>query len=324
MKYFYKLVVLVITLSACSTQRKIQNHGMTSSVVVDSIQIETVSVHVVALDSAVDNRDDVDRHFDDLTSVNSKKEEERKFEFGKEKSGTVCVNGLEKLELAAGTDRAINGMLQLHFNGPGITSGRVFFAGVHEKGEHGPMQFADASVDGTIYEFPLHLSYSFGWDQIAKKSNVSYTGPGFSLYLSDVTYLDVSHLFHILRFSMSYNKMIEHSKTMFPDVDGVREDSSFTKGYAWETVAFYQIQPYHITHNLTLFSEGLFKARSGNNFMEFELGLRHEKILEGMVGLGLRASFEDMHFHKVSAILRFSLSSPNPRHLGLKQKRWKF
>lgn len=261
-------------------------------------------------------QDEEDRHFDSIPNT------EHKFVFGKEKAGTVCVNGLEKLELAVGTDRTFSEVMQLHFYGPSVTSGRVFVAAAQETAEHGAMHFIDASIDGTVYEFPVHLSYSFGLDQIGQKPNVSYTGPGASIYLSDMTW--ASPYVHILRFSLSYDKMTEHAQTMFPNVDGLREDSSFVKGYAWETVVFYQIQPYHITHNMTLFSEGLFKSRESNNFMEFELGVRHAKVLDEMVGIGMRVSYENMHFHKISAILRFSLSSPNPRHLGLKQKRWKF
>lgn len=235
-----------------------------------------------------------------------------RYTFGKEKPGTVCINGLEKLEFAAGTDQALNQVLQLHFYGPGITSGRVFAAASQEKNMH----FVDMSMDFTIYEFPLHLAYSFGLDQIGHKPNVSYIGPGLSLYLSDMVFFH--KYFHILRYGVSYEKITEHLSIL--SKDGLSTDSSVVSGYAFESVAFYQIQPYHITHDLTIFSEGLFRLRGDDSFMEYEVGLRHSKFLDEMVGLGLRLSYENFHYHKASVILRFSLSSPNPRHL--KERKW--
>lgn len=234
-----------------------------------------------------------------------------KFIFGKEKSGTVCVNGLEKLEFAYGSDRTFSEVLQLHFYGPFITSGRVWVSATQEQDSHNknPVHFIDASVDLTLGEFPLHASYSFGLDQIGKKPNTSYVGPGIALYLSDIK--KFHKFFHILRLSASYEKLTEHLQIQR---NGIWEDSSAVIGSQWEKILFFQAQPFHITHNLTIFSEGLWRDRGGESFQELELGLRHRRVFEEMIGLGIRAEWENLKFHNVSLILRFNLSSPNPRH----------
>ena len=237
------------------------------------------------------------------------------FSFGKEKGGSVCVNGLEKLELACGSDRGMNEVLQLHFYGPWITSGRVFVAAAQDRNENkkSSVHFIDASIDLTVKEFPLHFSYSFGLDKIGHRSNVSYVGPGASFYFSDIPYFH--KYFHILRISSSYEKLTQHHETVLRDKDGLSEDSSVVLGHALEFSGFFQIQPFHLTKHASIFSEGLLRMREHENFSEVEIGIRHKKIMQEMMGIGVRGSWDNFHWNSLAFILRFNLSNPNPRRL---------
>ena len=241
-------------------------------------------------------------------------EKSKSFSFGKERGGAVCVNGLEKLELAIGSDKGLNEVLQLHFYGPGSTSGRVFVAAAQEHvTRNTSVHFIDASIDLTVKEFPLHFAYSFGLDQIGHRPNVSYVGPGASFYFSDIPFFH--KYFHIFRISSSYEKLTEHHQTVWRNKNGESEDSSVVIGKALEFSAFFQIQPYHITKKATIFSEGFLRSREKESFSEIEVGIRHKKVFEEMIGLGIRADFENFKFNTIAMILRFNLGNPNPRHL---------
>ncbi len=230
--------------------------------------------------------------------------------FGHEKPGAVCVNGLEKLEIAYVTDRSMLAVNQLHFYGPGITQGRLFMQAEQEKEGKSSVHFFEATADLTVGEFPLHLGYTLGLDQFGKHPNVSYAGPAATIYWSDI--YKVHHTFHILRTGMSYLSLSQHL------VSKNGEDSTEKIGNEMEFDVFMQLQPIHLSHEVTLFSEGLLRMRKDNSFSEIEIGLRHEKVFNDLIGLGIRLDWKDFHFHSLSGVLRFNISNPNPRHLEKK------
>ncbi len=233
------------------------------------------------------------------------------FVFGKERGGQVCINGLEKLEFAFASDKSLLFVNQLHFYAPWILEGRFFMQAEQERSHKTPVHFFEATVDLTVKEFPLHLGYTMGLDQIGKRPNVTYSGPAATVYWSDIE--SVHKLFHIFRTGVSHLSLSQHLQThQF-------EDSTVSLGRAFEYSAFFQLQPFHLTHNLSVFSEGLFRMREHENFGEFEIGLRHRRIFDELIGLGTRVGFENSHFHSLSFVLRFNISNPNPKHNNSKK-----
>lgn len=233
--------------------------------------------------------------------------ENSKLAFGVEPSGKVCINGLEKLEVAVATDKSLLFVNQLHFFAPGPLEGRLFMQAEQERQKSASSNhFFEATVDVTVKEFPLHIGYTMGLDQLGRKPNITYSGPTLTNYWSDMK--KVHKVFHIARTSVSWLSLTEHLQTQN------FEDSSVHLGRHMEYSVFYQLQPLHLTTNLSIFHEGLLRVRQNISFAEIELGLRHKKILEELVGLGLRLDFENFHFHAVSGVIRFNISNPNPKH----------
>jgi hypothetical protein len=233
-----------------------------------------------------------------------------RFVFRKEKAGAICMNGLEKLEVAFTSDRSLAFVNQLHFYAPWLLEGRLFMQAEQEKTNKSPVHFFEATVDMTVEEFPLHLGYTMGLDQLGKNPNTTYSGPALTIYWSDIP--KVHKKFHIMRTGLSYVSLAEHLQTR-----GF-EDSTVSLGKQLEYSIFFQIQPLHITEDLSIFSEGLYRMRKENSFSEFELGLKHEKFLESLIGFGIRIGWEDLHFHSIAGVIRFNISNPNPKHQNKK------
>ncbi len=230
------------------------------------------------------------------------KNENHTFKFKKEKGGTVCINGLEKLEIALSTHRSFTGVNQLHFYGPGKTQGRMFLELLQENQKKAPVHFFEGTFDLTMGEFPIHLGYTIGIDKFASNGNQTFSGPTVTTYFSDLP--KVHTYFHILRLSNSYLTLSEHTK-----------DSVVIKKNVFESALFFQCQPFHLNQNLSIFAEGIIKWRKDENFLEFEVGLRHKKFLNELVGFGLKTEWENFRFHLWGGVVRFNISNPNPRHL---------
>lgn len=226
--------------------------------------------------------------------------------FGEEKGGAICANGLEKLEVAWATNKSLLFVNQLHFYAPWLLEGRIFMQAEEQIEEHKPIHFFEATFDLTVREFPVHLGYTMGLDQIGKNPNTTYSGPAVTVYWSDIH--KIHNLFHILRTGINYVNLSEHIQTSY------FEDSTVSLGREFEYAGFFQLQPFHISHNVSIFSEGLFRMRGEENFGEFEIGIRHSKILDDLVGIGVRVGLENFSFHSISCVIRFNISNPNPKH----------
>ena len=113
---------------------------------------------------AQDNRSDVLSHKPDSVSksfnFNEPKDTSKKVKFfmmGHEKGGAVCVNGLEKFEIAFSTHKSLTAIGQLHFYGPLKTEGRVFMIVEEEQDEIKKDRYFGTTVDLTWKSFPLHI-----------------------------------------------------------------------------------------------------------------------------------------------------------------------
>ncbi len=227
--------------------------------------------------------------------------------FGNEKGGVICVNGLEKLEIAYGTCKKLTASSQLHFYGPLNTEGRIFMIAEQEKEEKSKTHFFESTIDFTLKSFPLHIGYTMGIDQIARTPNTSYSGLAATVYWSDIRLIHTR--FHILRTGISYLNLNKHL------VNFEGHDSTVSQNKKIEYIIFYQMQPFHITENTSLFSEGFLRLRENQSFGELELGIRNEKILDNLIGLAVRTDWEDFNFKSVCAVVRFNISNPNPKHM---------
>lgn len=231
----------------------------------------------------------------------------KKLVFGRESGGAVCVNGLEKLEIAFAHDKSFTFAQQLHFYGPRVTQGRVFILiGKENIKKNTFIDFFEGTLDLTGHEFPLHLGFTIGTNKIEKKSNIFYQGPAVTLYLSDIK--KVHKVFHILRSQISYVKMTKYFETTN------EADSSISLGRKLEFSTFYQVQPLHLTPKLSIFSEGLYCTRKNKMYGEIEIGIRHKKIMDELIGIGVKINWEEYKFHTISALIRFNVGNPNPRH----------
>jgi hypothetical protein len=226
--------------------------------------------------------------------------------FGHEKGGAICVNGLEKLEIALSSERTLTAVSQLHFYGPLQTEGRVFMVAEQEKDDESAIHFFETTFDLTWKEFPLHVGYTMGLDQVAQHPNTTYSGLATTIYWSDI--MAIHHTFHILRTGVSFLNLNEHL------VNREGYDSTVALRKKIEYSVFYQMQPIHLNKETSLYSEGYLRLRENESFGEIELGIRHEKVLDNLFGLGVRSSWTDMHFHSVSGVIRFNISNPNPKH----------
>lgn len=228
------------------------------------------------------------------------------FSFGHEKGGAVCVNGLEKLEIAFSTLKSLTAIGQLHFYGPLNTEGRVFMIVEQEQDEIKKSRYFGTTVDLTWKSFPVHVGYSIGIDPFKKNPNTTFGGMSTAIYWSDIK--AINNTFHILRTSVSLLKLTEN----LVDVNG--EDSVASRPQILDYSLFYQMQPIHLSEYTTLYSEGLLRLQKKESYSEIELGVRNEKILENLFGIGVKVNFDDFHFYSVSGILRFNISNPNPKH----------
>lgn len=233
--------------------------------------------------------------------------------FKQEKGGQACVNGVEKLEAAGATDLSFLFATQIHFYAPSILEGRIFGEVEEEKKDGLPNFFFNGTFGLTVREFPLHLSGNIKFDQLHKE--VSY-GPGFDMYWSDISrfkilnqQINIPKTFHILRTSVTRLSVVKS----IPTKHDFGDSSSIKK--LLEYSLFFQMQPLHLTHDLSIFSEGSFRFNEEDDFMEVEVGLRHEKIFDNLIGLGVRTAWEDSKFHSVAGVVRFNISNPNPKHL---------
>ncbi len=237
--------------------------------------------------------------------------------FKKEKGGLVCINGLEKLEAAGATDLSFLFATQIHFYAPGFLEGRLFGEVEEEKEGDRSVFFFNGTFGLTVGEFPMHISGNIKFDQL---HHTVSSGPGLDMYWSDIPRfnignksVDISNVFHIFRTSVSRLSVVKNIPTQYSN-----EDSSSLKKIT-EYSLFFQMQPMHLTHALSIFSEGSCRFNEDDNFFEFEAGLRHERLFDNLIGLGMRISAEDSHFHSVSGVLRFNISNPNPKHLSNKK-----
>lgn len=228
------------------------------------------------------------------------------FRFGHEKGGAVCVNGLEKLEIAFSSLKSLTAIGQLHFYGPLNTEGRVFMIVEQEQDEIKKDRYFGTTVDLTWKSFPVHVGYSIGIDPFKKNPNTTFGGISTAIYWSDIKAINNS--FHILRTSISVLKLTENLE----NVHG--EDSVASRPQVLDYSLFYQMQPIHLSAFTTLYSEGLLRLQKKESYSEIELGIRNEKILENLFGVGVKVNFDDFHFYSISAILRFNISNPNPKH----------
>ena len=241
-----------------------------------------------------------------FAQTDSAQKENHFLKFKKEPGGKVCVNGLEKLEIALSSDKSFTGVNQLHYYGPGRTQGRMFLSAIQENKTVAPVHFFEATFDLTVGEFPLHLGYTLGTDQFGA-GNQSFSGPTLTSYWSDLK--KFHHYFHIMRTSASLLSISQHRE------NSLGNDSVVKCGKQMEYSFFFQTQPFHLTNNLSIFSEGLGRFRKDKNLMEFEIGVRHKKIFDELIGIGVKTEWEEFHFHSMGAVLRFNISNPNPRHL---------
>lgn len=225
---------------------------------------------------------------------------------GHEKGGAICVNGLEKLELALSTKRTLTAVSQLHFYGPAQTEGRIFMVAEQEKDETSKIHFFETTFDLTWKEFPLHIGYTMGLDQVAQHPNTTYSGMAATIYWSDI--MAIHHTFHILRTGVSFLNLNEHlvNREGFDSTVALRKKTEYS--------VFYQMQPIHLNKKTSLYTEGYLRLRENESFGEIEMGIRNEKVLDNLFGLGVRASWTDMHFHSLSGVIRFNISNPNPKH----------
>lgn len=228
------------------------------------------------------------------------------FKLGHEKGGAVCVNGLEKFEIAFSTHKSLTAIGQLHFYGPLQTEGRVFMIVEEEQDEIKKDRYFGTTVDLTWKSFPAHIGYSIGIDPFKKNLNTTFGGPSVAIYWSDIK--AVNNSFHILRTSISVLKLTENL------VNAHHEDSVMSTPNVLDYSLFYQMQPIHLTEFTSLYSEGMMRLRKDESFSEIELGIRNEKILENLFGVGVKVNFDDFHFYSISGILRFNISNPNPKH----------
>ena len=194
----------------------------------------------------------------------------------------------------------------MHFYGPSQTEGRVFTISEQEKEEKSKVHFFETTFDLTWKEFPLHIGYTMGIDQVNKNPNTTYSGLSATVYWSDIKY--VHNAFHILRTSVSLLGLNEHL------VNNGGLDSTVSRNKKIEYSVFYQMQPIHINEYTTIYSEALLRKRGKESFSELEFGIRDEKIMENLIGLGLKVSFEDFNFYSITGVIRFNISNPNPKH----------
>lgn len=262
---------------------------------------------------AQDNRSDVLSHKPDSVSssliFNEPEDTSKKVKFfmmGHEKGGAVCVNGLEKFEIAFSTSQSLTAIGQLHFYGPLKTEGRVFMIVEQEQDEVKKARYFGTTVDLTWKSFPLHVGYAIGIDPFKKNTNTTFGGVSSAIYWSDIR--AVNNAFHILRTSVSLLTLTEN----LLNVNG--EDSIVNGPKVLDYSLFYQMQPIHITEYTTLYSEGLLRLRKDESYSEIELGIKNEKILENLFGIGVKVNFDDFNFYSISGILRFNISNPNPKH----------
>lgn len=228
------------------------------------------------------------------------------FKLGHEVGGAVCVNGLEKFEIAFSTHKSLTAIGQLHFYGPLKTEGRVFMIVEEEQDEIKKARYFGTTVDLTWKSFPAHIGYSIGIDPFKKNLNTTFGGMSAAIYWSDIKAVNKS--FHILRTGISVLKLTENL------VNSHNEDSVRTTPNVLDYSLFYQMQPIHLSRYTTLYSEGMMRLRKDESFSELELGIRNEKILENLFGVGVKVNFDDFHFYSISGILRFNISNPNPKH----------
>lgn len=228
--------------------------------------------------------------------------------FEKEKGGAVCTDGLEKLELGTGFSKHLKKpsfveYLQLHFDGPAETSGRIVVQGNQEDGEH----FLSGSLDGTWNKFPLHLAYGFGMDQIHIKHDttyVSYIGPGLTFYPSDIKFFH--HAFHILRIGVNYEKL--------SSINSLNTEKDLGKYTAYSV--FFQTQSFEKKEGAgKIYLEGAFKLRGEESYTELLIRYRHDKIAEGLINFGAKVDWQGEHFKSISFVAGLNLTRPNTAHL---------
>ncbi len=253
----------------------------------------------------------------------SLKKEDHTFIFKKEKTGQICSNGLEKLEFTLSTKKNLDFIVQEHFYAPWRLEGRFFIQIESEWGGKIPLLWINGAFDLTDGEFPLHAGIDLGFNQ--DHQEISY-GAGFDLYWSDIPkfYLgkisiDIPKYFHILR--TGGNVMSFASTRELKSVDGEDSVDILKKP---EFSLFFQSQPFHVNKNLSVFFEGSSQlVNKTNNFFELEIGLKHEEILDNLIGIGLRLAYEDSKFHSFSGVIRFNVSNPNPKLLEKEVKKKK-
>ena len=227
--------------------------------------------------------------------------------FEKEKGGAVCTDGLEKLEIGIGVSKDLElssvEILQLNFDGPSNTSGRIFVLGTQENGEH----FLGGTLDATYRRFPVHLGYTFGLDQIHLNHDTTYAtyiGPGLTFYPSDIKLFH--HVFHIIRFGVYYEKL-----TKINALDDERK-----LGYGFSYNVFFQTQSFERKDNAgKIYLEGSFKKRGEESFTEFFIRYRDDRFAEGLINIGIKTDWKNSKYNSTALNIGLNLTRPNNAHL---------
>lgn len=233
--------------------------------------------------------------------------EKPNWHFEKEKGGAVCTDGLEKIEIAMGVSStgALSSVqiLQLNFDGPNNTSGRIFVLGTQENGEH----FIGGTLDATFKKFPVHAGYTFGLDQVHLVHDttfVTYIGPGVTFYPSDIKLFHP--YFHIIRLGVYYEKLTK--------VNAPEDDRKL--GYGLSYNFFFQTQSYERREDRgKIYLEGSYKKRGSESFTELFVRYRDERFAEGLINFALKSDWKNSMYNSTSIVVGFNLTRPNTAHI---------
>lgn len=219
--------------------------------------------------------------------------------FGMEEECIDSHARIETLEMGFNSQKDVTFFTSIKFPVNNLMSGRLFLATFRINDNHNgkPGHYSTGAIDVTLLHSPIDLTIGLDNDRLGKNPYRRSEFIGAAFYFNEVPKLH--KMFHIFRYSPVYH--FYHT--------GERDSSTQSNGL--QHSVFMQTQPVRFGKSVMLATETYFLIRKGSSLLEFDLGLRHKKIMSERLVIGATFAWQDWHYHGTMVFARFSIMQTN-------------
>jgi len=219
--------------------------------------------------------------------------------FGMEEECIDSHARIETLEMGFNSQKDVTFFTSIKFPVNNLMSGRLFLATFRINDNHNgkPGHYSTGAIDVTLLHSPIDLTIGLDNDRLGKNPYRRSEFIGAAFYFNEVPKLH--KVFHIFRYSPVYH--FYHTG----------EQDSSTQSNGLQHSVFMQTQPVRFGKSVMLATETYFLIRKGSSLFEFDLGLRHKKIMSERLVLGTTFAWQNGHYHGTMVFARFSIMQTN-------------